>query len=705
LVGWINKTMKTTSYFNRDLSWIDFNERVLAEGLRRELPPMERFRYLSIAFSNFDEFFMIRVAGVKAARNAARNNTLTPELRAANEHIHRVAKKIRSIFHQGYECLQREVFPALAQGGLELVRTDSYTEAERTYLELCFTRDIYSILTPLRIEDERFPPIQNYNLYAAFLLTRKGENAEFISVTQIPASLERMLWLPATGKMRWALLEDVVLTWGALCHPGYEVRERMLFNINRDADVSVDEQRDEDFIEAMEEALEHRGRSRVVRMVYSPGSARLRDELARRFDLGEDDLYEVSGPLNLGGIYLTNIKGFDNMKEAPWKIYPNPAFVEGEPFWQRINFSEVLLHFPYESFDPVLRFFREAATDPSVIAIKATLYRTSGDSPIVRALEEAALNGKQVTVVVELKARFDEVRNISWAKGLEKAGVIVVYGLAGLKVHAKVAIVIRREHERVKRYVHLSTGNYNDGTARLYEDIGLFTAREEIAFDAGLLFNMITGYSVIQSTRRLIIAPSALKRRLIELIEREAQRSSQEYPGRIMAKMNALADPDIIDALYRASESGVKIDLCVRGICMLVPGVAGMSEHIRVVSVIDHYLEHSRICYFANGGADELFLASADWMPRNLERRVELMFPILQDDLKQRVRAILSAYFEDNTHAHELMSDGTWVSRASRRGADEKPFRVQTALLARARENAEHPLAAREEFIVRRGQI
>jgi polyphosphate kinase len=697
--------MKTISYFNRDLSWIDFNGRVLAEGLRRELLPMERFRYLAIAFSNFDEFFMIRVAGVKAPRYAARKNSaLTSELRDTNERLHQGAKKIRSIFHQGYECLQCEVFPALAQGGLELARPDSYTDAEKAHLESLFTRDIYSILTPLRIEDEHFPPIQNYDLYAAFLLAPKDGDAEFISVTQIPASLERILWLPGTEKTRWALLEDVILTWGALCHPGYETRERMLFTINRDADVSVDEQRDEDFIEAMEEALEYRGRSQVVRMVYSPGSARLRDELARRFELGEDDLYEVSGPLNLGGIRLAGIKGFDKMKEAPWKIYANPAFVEGETFWQRISFSDVLLHFPYESFDPVLCFFQEAATDPTVIAIKATLYRTSGDSPIVRALEEAAVNGKQVTVVVELKARFDEVRNISWAKGLEKAGVIVVYGLAQLKVHAKVAIVIRREHERVKRYVHLSTGNYNDGTARLYEDIGLFTAREEIAFDAGLLFNMITGYSVIQSTHRLIIAPSALKRRLIELIEREAQRSSQEYPGRIMAKMNALADQDIIDALYRASESGVKIDLCVRGICMLVPGVAGMSEHIRVVSVIDHYLEHSRICYFANGGADELFLSSADWMPRNLERRVELMFPVLQDDLKQRVRAILSAYFEDNTHAHELMSNGTWVSRSSQRGTDEKPFRVQAVLLSRARENAEHPLAAREEFIVRRGQ-
>jgi polyphosphate kinase len=334
-----------------------------------------------------------------------------------------------------------------------------------------------------------------------------------------------------------------------------------------------------------------------------------------------------------------------------------------------------------------------------VIDLKTALYRTSGNSPIIRALEQAALNRKHVTAVVELKARFDEEQNISWANRLEKAGVIVIYGLALLKVHAKISMVIRRENERIKRYVHLSTGNYNDKTAKLYEDIGIFTARDEIAFDAGLLFNMITGYSVIQDMHKLVIAPTVLKHRLLELIEREIKRSSQEHPGMIMAKMNALADIDMIAALYRASQAGVKVLLNIRGICMLVPGVPGLSEHIRVVSIVDHYLEHSRIFYFANGGAEELFLSSADWMPRNLERRVELMFPVLQEDLREQVFAILEAYFQDNANAWLLSHEG-WTRLEPQPG--EQPFRVQTHLLSHARKTSEHPWVRRDEFTVRR---
>jgi polyphosphate kinase len=473
----------------------------------------------------------------------------------------------------------------------------------------------------------------------------------------------------------------------------------MLFKVDRDADFSVDEKRDEDFIEAMEEVLEDRERSRAVRMVYSPGSSRLRDELARRLSLEDDDLYGVDGPVNPGALHeLTGAAGFDRLREKPWKIYPSAAFHEEESFWDRISRGDVMIRLPYQSFDPVVRFFQDAAADPQVISIKTALYRTSGNSPVVRALEQAALNGKHVTALVELKARFDEERNISWANRLEKAGVIVVYGLARLKVHAKITMVLRREADRIKRYVHLSTGNYNDKTARLYEDIGVFTCREDIAFDGGLLFNMITGYSVIQPMRRLVIAPAGLKRRLLELIDRETKRSNQEYPGKIMAKINALSDTDIIDALYRASRAGVKVFLCVRGICTLVPGMPGLSENIRVISVIDRYLEHSRICYFANGGAEEIFLSSADWMPRNLERRVELMFPVLQDDLRSRLKDTLEAYFRDNCHARLLGVNGEWTPLNPAFG--EAPFRVQEYLLAQAA--AEHPEAARTEFVVRR---
>jgi polyphosphate kinase len=358
-----------------------------------------------------------------------------------------------------------------------------------------------------------------------------------------------------------------------------------------------------------------------------------------------------------------------------------------------------MLHLPYHSFDPVIRFFQDAAVDPQVISIKTALYRTSGDSPIVKALEKAALNGQHVTAVVELKARFDEERNISWANRLEKAGVIEVYGLARLKVHAKISLVIRRESGGIRRYTHLATGNYNDRTAKQYEDLGIFTSNDDIAFDASLIFNMITGYSVILRTKNLIVAPTALKDNLIQRIDREAKRSSQEYPGKILAKMNALADKEVIDALYRASQAGVKILLNIRGICMLVPGVPGLSENIRVVSIVDYYLEHGRIFYFANGGAEELFLSSADWMTRNLERRVELMFPVIHEELKKQVHAILETYFRDNCQARLLDRNGSWTALTPPPG--EPPVRAQGVFLDRAAA-AERPWASREEFIVRR---
>jgi polyphosphate kinase len=542
---------------------------------------------------------------------------------------------------------------------------------------------------------------------------------------QLPPALNRIIWLPEDsaqpdaaegeeaghGRFRWALLDDVVLTWGAYLFPGFKVRESMLFKVNRDADFSVDERRDEDFIEAMEEVLEGREKSAAVRMVYSPGSVRLRDEFAGRLLLGPDDLYEVDGPFNTGDLLeLANVAGFEELREKPWKIHAVPGFGDDAPVWDRISQGDVMIHLPYQSFDPVLRFFQEAAADPQVISIKTALYRTGGGlgiggsaavSPVVRALEQAALNGKHVTALVELKARFDEERNISWANRLEKAGVIVVYGLSRLKVHAKVTMVLRREHDRIKRYVHLSTGNYNDKTAKLYEDICLFTCRDEIAYDAGLFFNMITGYSVIQTMRRLAVAPAGLKHRLLELIDREAKRSGQKYPGRIMAKLNALTDTDIIQALYRASRAGVKIALCVRGVCTLAPGIPGLSENIQVISIVDHYLEHSRICYFANGGAEELYLSSADWMPRNLERRVELMFPIQDEAIRAGLLETLNAYFRDNCQARQLNADGTWT-RPDPAKPGEPPFRVQKEMLSRAARESGNPWPVKQEFIVRR---
>jgi polyphosphate kinase len=699
-------------YFNRDLSWIDFNARVMEEGLRKS-PPLERFRFLSIVSSNFDEFFMVRVAGLKRALRSGGGPD--PSGLSPAEQIREIGKKVRSVIERQYACLREEVLPALGRGGLELLRPASYNQAQREYLESYFFSQVYPILTPLRIEDEKaLPSIDSFSMNAAFLLAPDSpgpglgrilggpESAEYIAMIQIPPVLNRIILLPgepAPGPCFWALLEDVILTWGHNLFPGLELKESILFKVNRDADFSVDEKRDEDFVEAMEEVLESRERSMAVRMVYSPGSVRLRDELARRLSLEKEDLYAIEGPLNLGGLYdLTGLPGFDRLREKSRPIYPSAAFSEDESLWDRISRGDVMIHLPYHSFDPVVRFFQEAAADPQVISIKTALYRTSGNSPVIRALEEAAMNGKQVTALVELKARFDEERNISWAKRLEKAGVIVVYGLARLKVHAKITQVIRRENDRIKRYLHLSTGNYNDKTARAYEDIGLFTCREDMAFDAGLLFNMITGYSAIQPMRKLVIAPASLKRRLLELIGREISRSKAETPGRIMVKVNSLADGEVIDALYRASRAGVKIQLCVRGICTLIPGLPGISENIEVRSIIDRYLEHSRIFYFANGGAEELYLSSADWMPRNLDRRVELMFPVLQDDIRVRLRDTLAAYFRDNTQARTLNSAGNWELQSP--GPGESPFRVQEYLLAGSR--AESPETSPTEFAVRR---
>jgi polyphosphate kinase len=704
-------------YFNRDISWVDFNARVLEEGLRKDLPLFERFRFLSIVSSNFDEFFMVRVPAIKRARQA----WLTPLLLnpaedtgpSPEEQLKTISLKVHAMYSRLYDCMMNEIFPGLAKNGIILVSPDSFTVPQMDYLESFFIREIYPVLTPLRIEDDKpLPFFESRSINAAFLLMPDDSSdmeQERIVMVQIPSSLSRVVWLPAEGDiLRWTLLDDIMLTWGGYLFPGYNVKESMLFKVNRDADFSVDERRDEDFIEAMAEVIEGREKSEPVNMMYSPGSGRLRDELAKRFSLESSDLYELKGPFNPDGLgELAGVAGFEQLHEKPWKIYPAPGFTDEVSIWDRLSQGDIMLHLPYQSFDPVVRFFQEAAADPQVISIKTALYRTGGGSGltqqvslIVRALEQAALNGKHVTALVELKARFDEERNISWANRLEKAGVIVVYGLSQLKVHAKVTMVMRREHERVRRYVHLSTGNYNDKTAKLYEDICLFTCRDEIAYDAGLLFNMITGYSLRQAMRHLVIAPYSLKPKLLDLVEREATRTNHQYSGKIMIKCNAITDNTMINALYRASRAGVKILICVRGICALVPGVPGLSDNIRVISVIDYYLEHSRIYYFANGGAGELYLSSADLMHRNLERRVEIMFPVQDEKIREELLDVLNSYFTDNCQARVLDSSGTWKQLSPAQG--EKPFRVQKDMLSRAARDSDSPVPVKQEFTVRR---
>lgn len=704
--------MKNTEpvFFNRDLSWIDFNARVLEEALRDDLPVLERMKFLSIVSSNFDEFFMVRIAAIKRAMRKGESND--PSGLRCEEQLLQASNKIRSIVKRQYECLSKDVIPALAKAGLPLVHSSAYTTQQQQYLETIFLREVFPTLTPLRVEDdEELPSIGNLRLHSAFLLERLEKDTlngwdagtESIAIVQIPSSLERIIWLPneTEATQAWTLLDDVVLNWGHTLFPGYKVKEALMFKVTRDADFGVDEDRGDDFLEAMEEVLVGREYSRAVRMSYSSGSPLLRQELAKRLGLEDLDCYEMPGPIDLRTLYdITRIKKFDHLREAPWKSYWPVELPEEEPFWDTIRRGDILLHFPYHSFEPVIRFFNDAASDPQVLSIKTTLYRTSGNSPIIKALERAARNGKHVTALVELKARFDEEQNISWANRLEDAGVIVVYGIARLKVHAKACLVVRRESDGIQRYLHLSTGNYNDRSARLYSDLCLFTAQDDFAYDANLFFNMITGYSIVQNMRRLILAPTAAKYRLIELIQREADRSSLESPGRIIAKMNSLADTDVIRALYKASQAGVQIDLNVRGICMLVPGIKGLSEHIRVISIVDRYLEHSRVFYFLNGGAEELYLSSADWMPRNLERRVELMFPIQQEKLRAEILGILDIYFKDNCRVRELDSQGHWTLRSS---ASQEEFRAQEQLYLKTKRHYETAKNAPEqEFVVRR---
>ena len=754
-----------------DISWVDFNERVMKEGLRREMPLLERFRFLSIVSSNFDEFFMVRVAALKRMQRTDAGKMTDPCGLTAAEQLDAISQKAHSIIKIQYDCLRNEIFPGLAKNGLSLLRPDSWSVPQLDFLDSYFVGQVYPVLTPLRLEDDKpMPFIESRSLNAAFVLESEtpdiahnagGQSVELKVIVPLPGILDRLIWLPGRddGSQRpgnaaagdeaaqtkqqgendkkenlyFALLEDLIITWGAYLFPGYRVRESMMFKINRDADFSVDEQRDEDFLDAMAEVLEDRGRAEVIRMVYSPGSDTMRDELARRFSLaasGEPDLYsgesalcagdylyEVDGPLNpVDFLELTNVANMEELVEKPWKIHKSAEFSEETPVWDRISRGDVMLRFPYQSFDPVIRFFQEAASDPQVISIKTALYRTGGAipgvglhsglsalSPVVRALEQAALNGKHVTAVVELKARFDEERNISWANRLEKAGVIVVYGLSRLKIHSKITMILRRENDRVKRYVHLSTGNYNSRTAKLYEDISLFTCREDIAYDAGIIFNMLTGYSSVQTMNRLTIAPTGLKRRFLDLIEREANRARHNYPARIMAKMNSLTDIDIVKALYAASQEGVKISLCVRGICALIPGIQGVSENIRVISVIDHYLEHSRIYYFFNGGQEEIYLASADWMTRNLDHRVEILFPVQDEKLRVELIDTLGDYFRDNCNASVLDSSGGWTRLTPAPG--EKPFRVQKEMLSRAALSGDIPGPAKMEYTVRRTPI
>ncbi|MCM1321683.1 MAG: polyphosphate kinase 1 [Bacteroides sp.] len=685
-------------FFNRELSWIEFNARVLAEAERQDVPLLERLRFLNIVSANFDEFFMVRVAGLK------RQEQTQPHLRdisglTAQEQLERISQRAHEVQSKRNALLNTGILPELARSGIVYVPRSQYSAEQRLYTENLFSNEIFPLLTPLRTDTKNsLPELANQKLHAAFLLAplfnpqAKTTDAEILSpfmhaektepaaIVQVPSCISRVIWLQNSGSSKvFTLLDDIIELHGTKLFPGYKVLETMLFKVTRDADFSVDEERELDFIQAMEEVLEERRTSIPTRLTCSNTSPHLTRMLAEKLRIESRDIYTFDGILDFAAIDdIAGIDGFDHLKYSEWKPIPSPEFNNGAPIWETIAAKDVLLHVPFESFDPVISFIKEAAEDPDVLAIKMTLYRTSGDSPIIHALKKAARSGKQVTAFVELKARFSEQQNIDWAAQLEHAGVIVVYGIMHLKVHAKLALVIRREHAGIKRYVHLSTGNYNEKTAQIYADLSLFTANNETANDATVFFNMISGYSAIQTMKKLVMAPVNLKSKLIALIERETALSTPETPGLIMAKMNSLGEPDIIHALYKANRANVRIMLNVRGICMLVPGVKNISDNITVTSVIDRFLEHSRIFYFQNGGAEELYLSSADWLDRNLNKRVELMFPVEQEDLFRRIKDILDIYFKDTASSFTLLSSGEWKPNAELRG--KHAFQAQKEL-------------------------
>lgn len=707
-------------FFNRELSWLEFNARVLFQALRKELPLLERLQFLSIVTSNFDEFFQVRVASVKRLLaedpSSVDVSGLTSQLVLTS-----ISARAHQIIRTQHNCLMNDILPKLAEKGYVYVSPQDYSPQQTEFLQGVFKNEIYPLLTPLRTDMEAFPHIKNLSTYAAFLLKpmegirgshedlKGSDDLPRIAFVEIPSGISNIFWLPAASPIegkkikKFTLLQDVVTSCGTLLFPGFTVEQTLLFKVTRDADFAVDEDSGSNFIHAMEDVLIQRKSSFPVQMTCNSTSDELTSYLMEKLELSNDDVYKIDQIINPNDLMeLRGVDDADKMSFEPWEHFYPADLPEDEPYWDTLKIRDKILHVPYECYDPVVKFISDAADDDNVLAIKMTLYRTGRDSPIIDALERAAQRGKQVTVLVELKARFDEERNIAWANELEQAGVTVIYGLKNLKVHAKILMVIRRESDTIRRYVHLATGNYNPKTAKLYSDISLFTSNPQIANDATLFFNLVTGYSTIQKMNCLGMAPVTIKSRILNMIQREIERSTSEQPGLIIAKMNSLTHKEVISALYKASQAGVKVLLNIRGICMLVPGVPGLSENIKVVSIVDRYLEHSRIFYFQNAGNPELYCSSADWMSRNLDRRIELMFPILEKAAFDDVKSILDSYFADNTNAMELKQNGSWEPVSQESDSSEK-YQAQAELYKKYKKlNESKPKNLDNQFEVRR---
>ena len=684
-------SLSDSRYFiNRELSWLAFNERVLEEASDPQVPALERLKFLAIASSNADEFFMIRVAGLKQQLSGHVEES-GPDALSPSEQLHLISVRTHEMVARQYRALLADVLPTLERNGVKLLSTQSLPPEADQFVADYFAREVFPVLTPIALDPGHpFPHLRNksLNLAVRFAPPTPGARLRY-GVVQVPSVLPRLVEVPDHGRKSYVLLEDVIARHVAQLFPGMPIEGCWAFRVTRNWDLSIDEEEAEDLLVTIEREVRRRDRGSAVRLeIAASAEQHISEYLVRALKLGVPDVYRIEGPLNIPDL-LPLLRGeHKELHDEPFTPVTPPAIGDGErDLFRLIREKDVLLHHPFESFDPVVSFIEAAAEDPAVLAIKQTLYRTGKDSPIVRALQRAAENGKQVTALVELKARMDEEANILWARALEQSGVHVVYGLIGYKTHCKVSLVVRREAGGLRRYVHLGTGNYNPGTARTYVDLSLFTAKDDFGSDATAIFNLLTGYSKPASWKKFRVAPLNLKTGVLELIERETATAQATGKGRIIAKMNSLADPDVIRALYRASQAGVQIDLLVRGICCLRPGVPGVSERIRVVSIVDRYLEHSRIWFFEAGGKREVYLASADWMPRNFIRRVEIAFPVDDPQIKERiVDEILGTQLGDNVKARLLRQDGAYERiQPGTHGTGATPVRSQERFMALAR--------------------
>ncbi len=669
----LQKYIRPENLFSRDLSWLEFNRRVLEEALNPDLPLLDRVKFVSIFFSNLDEFYMIRIAGIKEQLRAKiidiSIDGLTP-----NEQLRKIEQTLQPMLKKITDYWRNEIIPQLKENKIIICGLDELSKEERDSLNRYFLKEIYPVLTPLAFDPGRpFPYISNLSLSFAILVKKPTGEKHFARV-KVPGILPRLLRVESivkpkakngatNGVYKYIWISDLIKLNMHLLFPGLEIIEAYRFRITRDTDLEIQEDEADDLLQMIEENIKQRKFGSVVRLeVENQMPEYMIDTLIENLEITRNDLHIIDGNLGLSDLLSLSDLQLPLLKEKPFHPVTPEIFEEGESIFSLIRRKDILLHNPYDSFNPVIDFIKEASQDPDVLAIKQTLYRVGTNSPIVKYLMEAAESKKQVAVLVELKARFDEENNIYWARELEKAGVHVVYGLLGLKTHAKMTLVVRKEIDGVKRYAHISTGNYNTTTSKIYSDLGLFTCDDEICADVSEIFNFLTGYSEQKLFRKLWVAPINKRQKFLDLIQREIKNAKAEGKGYLIFKLNALVDPLLIAALYEASSKGVKIDLIIRGICCLIPQLPGLSDNIRVISIVGRFLEHSRIYYFYNNGDDEIFCSSADLMQRNLDRRVEISFPILDADLKKYIKQnVLDTCLNDNMKARVLLPNGKFV--------------------------------------------